>query len=538
MPQIKTSRKLLLPAIATLCICATGGVTYWWLTQRQESSLQNQVSNQIIPQNAIFAASLTTDPAQWQQLRTYGTPETQAILNSQLANLEKEWLNANGYSYQKDIQPWIGKEIVLAYLPSDKPLPGKNLGTQQPMLAVLAIADPIKAQQILSNSSAPKGEERTYKDLKIQQTGNLSTAVLGSYLVASNSPKAIEAAVDTFLGNPSLGKTPGYLTAVSQIKSDRAFAHLYVNLPAATAIASQNSGKKLTEKVRDRQGMVATAILEPETIRFSGVYWLKPNSATPLAVENQANAIPTLLPTDTLMMVSGSNLQSLWQEYLNGAESNPIAPVKPQEIRNGIKSSTGLDLERDLLPSMKAEFSASLIPSNRLENSGVGLVLMVKTSDRSAANQTFSKLDDFVARKYQFKISTTQIGVQSAINWQSELGTVAATRGFLPQDFAFLNLGTPVVAQFAPQPQTKLVDNPLFKLASYSNFSETNGQFFLDLDKTVNAGNLSLPQLVPQQQTFTQAMRAIGLTTRISDRQTYRFELILVPKISSQTIEP
>lgn len=68
-----------------------------------------------IPQDALIAISVSTESAQWQQLQEFGTKQTQAELNKSLTQLRDRFLTANGYNYQQDIQPWIGKEVTIAF---------------------------------------------------------------------------------------------------------------------------------------------------------------------------------------------------------------------------------------------------------------------------------------------------------------------------------------------------------------------------------------------------------------------------------------
>lgn len=108
---------------AGLLIC--GGIAaYWIFSQGQTSSRDLPVGANIIPQDALFAVSLTTDSQQWQKLREFGTKATQAELDKNLVQLHHYLQSAtgdrffanNGYNFQKDIQPWVGNEVTIAVL--------------------------------------------------------------------------------------------------------------------------------------------------------------------------------------------------------------------------------------------------------------------------------------------------------------------------------------------------------------------------------------------------------------------------------------
>ncbi|MBW4577931.1 MAG: DUF3352 domain-containing protein [Aphanothece sp. CMT-3BRIN-NPC111] len=557
----KTSLPLILGAAVLLI--AGGAVAYWLFVQRQEVVGEVPIGAQLIPQDALLAVSMSTEPEQWQQLREYGTPETQAILDKQLATLRDTFLTANGYNYQQDIQPWLGKEVTIATLASrtstatsnpTKSAPGGAVPlAQHPTIMVLPIEDPLKAQQLLSkpkSPSSPKFVERTYKGIQIRETRtaksqNLSTTVLGRSLVVTTDPKATERAIDTYKGEPSLAATPGYPQALGQIQSAQPFGQLYLNVPVAAATAAASSARALSSEnlaqAQQKQGIAATATLEPEGMSFKGISWFKPNSQKKLIVENNAKNMPSRLPADTLLMMSGGNLQQLWQDYAEGAQSNPLTPIKPENVRAGLKSTTGLDLEQDLLPWMKGEFSLALIPKPPEIPSelGAGVVLMVQASDRDRAEKTFNQLDEVMSKKYQFQVQQTELGGQPIVNWTSQLGGLTATHGWLDGNVAFMTLGAPLAQVVVPKPKATLEDNELFKNAVFADLSPKNGHFFIDVDRTINDGNLALPQFAPQQKTLLAGIRAIKVSAAIRNERSSRFDIfVLLKKVGKPALIP
>lgn len=533
----QTKRKFLFPAVATTSILVTGGVAYWWLTQQQQLLQETAIGGKFIPQNAYFTVSVSTDLAKWDRLQTYGTPETKAILNTQLASLKKRFLTDSGYDYQRDIQPWIGREVLIGYLP----FKNLNRGKEGQFIAVLPIADKLAAQQVLSSKASES--ERTYRGIKINQQGGWTAAVLEDDIIAATSPEGVEIAIDTFLDNSGIGNNSAFVSAVAQVKNEEQFANLYLNIPSLTDLAIARASKSFPQeslvKERRDEGIFSSMTLEPERIKFEGISWLKLNASPPVAVNNKVTAIPNLLPTTTLLLVSGSNAKSLWEDISFWSNISSIAPVRAKDWEQGLKSTTGLSWQSDLLPWITKEFALSLIPKSETDSSTVGLVLMARASDslkgsahsdRAAADRAFSKLDAFVTQKYQLKISQNKVADLPLTTWKSRADNFAATRGFMGQDLAFINLGDDVASQFLPKPQASLVDNPLYRLASDGALTATNGQFYIDLEKTVHPGNLSVPKFIPQQDKFLKAIKAIGLKIGASEEPSYRFELLIVPK--------
>jgi hypothetical protein len=548
--MIKKNKSSLLLTLGAAGLLIGGGVAgYWVLTQHDKLPGNMPVGANIIPQDALLTLSVSTNQAQWQQLREFGTQKTQAELDKNLVQWRDRLLTSNGYNYQQDIAPWVGKEVTMAVLspqsntptPNSIPNPPAAAIKQQSFMMVLPIDNLVRAKQLLEKPKPLKqGKwiERTYKGVEIEQmqgvpAQNYSATILdGRYLVVTDNPKATERAIDTYKNGATLAATAGYKEAMGKIQASEPFAKLYVNIPAAARVAAFDAAKPISPQAlaqfQENQGLATTMNLEPEGIRFKSISWLKPNSAQKYVVENKAGRMQSLLPAQTLMMLSGGNLQRLWQEYAQGA-SNPLAPMPPDNFRAGVQSLTGLDWNQDLLGWMNGEFSLSLIPSTPKggspENFALSLVLMVQTSDRSRAEKSFQKLDQVMSRRYQFQVQQAQVRGQRVVNWIAPYGTLSASHGWLDGDVAFLTLGAPVAEQIIPKPQTTLASTEQFQKTVPSELSPNNGQFFVDMAAAVKT--FPLAQLSPEQQIWIEAMRSIGLTTAVSDERSIRYDIFV-----------
>ncbi|HBB31477.1 MAG TPA: hypothetical protein DC064_06690, partial [Cyanobacteria bacterium UBA9273] len=242
-----------------------------------------------------------------------------------------------------------------------------------------------------------------------------------------------------------------------------------------------------------RQGVATTVTLEPEGIRFQSVSWLKPKSERKYKVKNTANRLPRQLPANTLLALSGGNLAQLWQDYVQGAASNPLAPNFPANVSAGLQATLGLDLEEDLLPLMGSEFAVALIPASEdmlklpenlqpLPTLGAGVVLMFLSSDRSRTEKIFQHLDNVMETRYQFLVEKTQLNGQPVVNWTSPLAGVSATHGWLEGNIAFLTLGAPIASAIVPQPPATLIQTSLFQQVVPDRINPRNGMFFLDIE--------------------------------------------------------
>ncbi|MBC1218708.1 DUF3352 domain-containing protein [Nostoc sp. UCD121] len=570
VPMKKNKKpSLVLTLSAAGLLIGAGSVAYWLLSQRQISSSDLLVGANIIPGDALFAVSLTTDPQQWQKLREFGTRETQAELDRNLVELRDRFLTNNGYDFQKDIAPWVGNDVTIAILApatASKAVP-KPVTTnedaasdQQSMVMVLPVKNPEIAKNIWAQPKTLKqGKwiDRIYQGIAIKQsegqTGeNLSAALLdGRFLVITDSPKATERAIDAYKNQTSLATTGGFAENFPKISNYQRFGQFYVNVPTAAKIAAASPNRPLPAQVlaqlQNNQGLAGTMTLETEGIRFKGVSWLNPNSQRVLAVENKAGKMQSRVPAETLMMLSGGNLQRLWGDYVLTSQRNPLSPIAPEQLRGGIKSLTTLDLDKDLLSWMKGEFSLSVIPNTPKEGSSndfrAGLVFMVQASNaggkslRNSAEASIKQLDDVMRNQYQFQVQPAKVAGQPVVNWVSPYGTLTATHGWLDGDVAFLVVGAPITDKIVPKPNNTLASTIPFQQTVPTEPNPTNGQFFLDVERTVN--NFPLPTLIPNQQTLLAATRSIGMTSAVSDNRSNLYDIfIALKKVSNTTSLP
>ncbi|MEH2200917.1 DUF3352 domain-containing protein [Nostoc sp.] len=559
----KKKPSLVLTLSAAGLLIGAGTVGYWLLSQRQISSGDLLVGANIIPGDALFAVSLTTDPQQWQKLRQFGTKETQAELDKNLVELRDRFLTNNGYDFQKDIAPWVGNDVTIAILApataskaAPKPVTTNEdaASDQQSMVMVLPVKNPEIAKNILAQPKTLKqGKwiDRIYQGIAIKQSEgqageNFSAALLdGRFLVITDSPKATERAIDAYKNQTSLATTGGFAENFPKIANDQRFGQFYVNVPTAAKIAAASPNRPLPAQVlaqlQNNQGLAGTMTLEAEGIRFKGVSWLNPNSQRVLAVENKAGKMQSRVPAETLMMLSGGNLQRLWGDYVLTSQGNPLSPIAPEQLRGGIKSLTTLDLDKDLLSWMKGEFSLSVIPSTPKEGSPdnfrSGLVFMVQGSDRNSAEASIKQLDDVMRNQYQFQVQSAKVAGQPVVNWVSPYGTLTATHGWLDGDVAFLVVGAPITDKIVPKPNNTLASTIPFQQTVPTEPNPTNGQFFLDVERTVK--NFPLPTLISNQQTLLDATRSIGMTSAVSDSRSNLYDIfIALKKVSNTTPLP
>ena len=510
------------------------------------SKLDTSNGVNLLPSDTLLSISISTEPERWQKFTEFGIPTSRAVFEKQLTKFQTDFLTSYGYDYRRDIQPWIGKQILIGYLNNPGATPSKpaqlKIPTQQ-TIAILPIADRGAAQKVAQQHQTPIDAnlvETSYKGIVIREfrlkAGTMAIAILDNFMVISTDRAGLQRVIDTQQNGKSLLTVPGYTKALTEIEIDRPFARIYANIPVATAVAATNSPQTLAADklatAQIQQGIAANATLETEGIAWKGISWLKPTTKQKLVVENQGQNFAANLPANTLVMLSGGNLQRLWQDYVRSADTNPLAPFQPQDLVKNLTSLTGLELESEILNWSKGAFGVAMIPKpDKIDTEfGAGLVMLQQSNDRSAADKAFAKLDTTMSQKQAFKIANIKLGGKDVINWTSPLSGTAATHGWLDGNLAFLTLGAPVASTLIPQPQQRLSDTPLFQQSTRSSLTPHNGQLFIDIDRTINAGNLPLPYLSPEVAAGFKAVSSLGITSAILDESSNRFDLFVALK--------
>ncbi len=569
-----------LVAVWAAVLLGGGAIAYFNYSQNAPRSL-SPAGTQLIPQTALAAITVTTDELTWTKLQQFGTPDSQEQFSQVLGDWGDRLFSANGYSFRRDIKPWVGDRVTLALIPSrsnttDSLLNGGLAAAAQNLVLVVPIADPIKAKALLDptearadgQSEAAARESRSYKGIQIQsfQSGEdslLEAAVIGTdWLLLSNTADGIEQAIDTHKGRRSLLDDAGYRKAATQIESPqprgRNFAQIYLNIPVATEALAPPEGATNRRKgslipLQGSQGIVATALIESEGIRFQGTSWLLPkNDLAYNELKNEAGEMPGRLPGNTLVTMSGSNLQQFWQSFSEGNTSPPFFP-DAQNLKAGLLTQTGLDIDEDIMPWAAGEFAMALLPpvaakasDSDSSDSGVAtgpanegnlepastpviasapLLMMVQTNDRATAESVWSQIDDVMVSRYRYQVKTTEVSDGSITEWISPFQGVQFSHGWLPGNVTFFAVGDGAAEaifqkqgeQTLPSPAQSLSSTRLFQTLTSAAPTPNNGHFYINLAE-VNAqgGVFPLPQIPSEG--VTSAIQAIGLTSTVRDR--------------------
>ncbi len=542
----KKKKPSLLLTFSAVAVLITGGIAaVWFFTQGKPLGRSLPTGATVIPQDAVFTVSLTTDVQQWDSLREFGTKQLQTELDRNLIALRDRFLSRYGFDFQQHVQPWVGDGVTFAVLAPQKSPEGSSPSTNdtainpQPLLVVLPIKNPQAGGKILTQMqtvSAKTWRDRTYGNVTIKEATNengeeLVIAIVdgGKHLVMSDESQAINQVIDAQQQQTTINKLPGFADNFTKIASYQPFAQFYLNIPSSAQLIGGLPNRQLPAQVlgqlQNNQGLVATVSVEPEGIRLKAASWLKPNSRRTLAVENNAATMAKRVPAQTMMLWSGSNLRRLWTDYVATSKGNSLAPINPEQLRKDFKSLTNLELEQDFLSWMGGEFALSIVPASSNNDFRAALLFMVQVRDRPKAEAAMKKLDEAMSTQYQLKIEKTTVTNQELTRWFSPFGTLTASHGWMDNNVKFITMGAPITDIILPATPNPLAQTSLYQMAVPSPFNPGNSNFFLDVERL--AKNFPLPLLFPYQQSLLAATSTIGISTSINDNHSIQYEALI-----------
>jgi len=533
----------------------------------------------VVPAEAVLTLSVTTEASQWQRMRALGNAASRAQMDQQLVQWRDRLLAQRGLNYAQDIQPWVGSEITLAVLPLRQPTPPTAepevspegapeaeaetpdnaeepaaanpllpeltddiWDPQQPLpvVAILPIANGAQAQESLTAATADRPTtERDYEGFSIREINGegdqdlAATVINNEFVVVSRDGATLERVIDAYQAGEVLLDVANYRDAIADVSSGSSFLRFYLNGEASRQVVADNTLRPsplvALSPLQRNQGIVGSLTPESEGLRIQGVSWLPEATDLRYATTNRAGALPNLLPTQTLLLLSTDNLTQFWESYQQNSSLNPANPLTPSTFEQGINSLTGLDLAADLLAWMDGEFAGSLVSiTNPGAEPQVGFVLAAQTSDRPAAEASFAKLDTVMGDRYRFQVTKADIEGTPVTTWVSPFGSLTLTHGWLENDTAILVVGAETLKTLIPKPQDTLADNLGFQATQPSPLGAHNGHFFVDLEELRQLGGaVPLPTLPDRSGALVGAVRQLGITTAIRGDRSTRFDLRL-----------
>lgn len=550
----KSKSKFLIPAVGAASVVIVGGLAaYMYLKQGPAGDISGALeSAKIVPNEAIMATYISTEPTVWAKLQQFDTTAAEKLLAKSLNNL-----NQGSLSYEQDLKPWVGS-IMIALLP-ENPVKGvqnppQSVQHQNNILMVVGIKDKLSAVNFANKIKSQKSvttPETEYKGEKIAEstdnnTFRYSTILNNSYLVLSPEKQAIEHAIDAYKGEPSFASKEGVKRLLTTgVNVENPLAQIYVpdyasmvqNLSGTNTNATHLLSPQTLAQSKQLKSIVAGVGVDQLGIRVKAIANLDPQLVT-YQPQNSTSQVVSQLPSDTIALINGQGISSWWPTFVEQSKNNPEFNQALQQIREQLKS-VNIDLDQEVFGWMNGEFAAAAIPSNQgvLAPIGFGGALVFHTSDHQTAENTLTKLDN-LAKKQLFSIAQTNIGGKNITEWQIPQQGALLAHGWLDQDTVFVAIGGPVAGAIA-QPQGQSLENSEnFKAVTSSLEKPNGGYLYLDMDKTMSLlGRFAAPQqqsLSPETTAILNSIQSLGVTTTSLDKSTSQMEMLMSLKPKSR----
>ncbi|NJL83655.1 MAG: DUF3352 domain-containing protein [Chloroflexaceae bacterium] len=188
-----------------LAILVGTGAFVWWRWRRQE--LTPLAAAQMIPDDALLSAHLSSDPKHWAKLEEFGTVEARQLIKDNFQALSAQFSEETQLTYAGDIQPWLGN-VAIALIPASDSGPSSLLG-------IVDIKNQLKALEFLKKlQNQGQVQQRDIEDYQgvgitelVDDRGSkFYTAILDNRLIVAGELTAVQGAIGAAKNEPSLAE--------------------------------------------------------------------------------------------------------------------------------------------------------------------------------------------------------------------------------------------------------------------------------------------------------------------------------------------
>ncbi|OIP73288.1 MAG: hypothetical protein AUK48_10250 [Oscillatoriales cyanobacterium CG2_30_44_21] len=567
----------LLPIIGGAAVVIAGGVGAYLFFNKAGGIIPTATSTAgtltVVPQQSLMAVSISTDDGALSKIEQFLSPETKKLYDKAISEGRKN-LSTGDLDYDKDVKPWIGKNVSIAILPSAKAasrnhksiaianryvpmvnpardnslqfVQTKSKAETVPNLLIVAeVKDKAAAEKFLTEKlktkAGGKEAQTEYKGVKITQYGEGATSsytsMVGDYLIITPQAQTTQKAIDTFKGEASLAGA----SQADDLKIQNPVAQVYIpNFGesivqlAALSPDTQTIPPESLEQIKQIKSVNMGFGIDDAGIRFKALGKFDP--AVISALKNSPNKITGQIPSQAFTVTTGFNIKNAWEQFVKNSEKNPEIKKGIDEARTQVKSSPfALDLDKDIFGWMDGEYAFATIstkPEGILaQTQGLAPLLMFQTSNRAGGESLLKKLDDFVS-KNGGQVSKKDVSGVAVTEW-SVPGAPGAivSHGWNQNDTLFIT-ASPVVALFVPKPAAAIDGDATFKAVISTLPTNNVGYFYLDADRTWSIVQTFLPPVEREKtpadvKALIASVRGLAVTAAYPSQDTAEVEAIL-----------
>ncbi|MCC5637477.1 DUF3352 domain-containing protein [Nostoc sp. CHAB 5844] len=375
-------------------------------------------------------------------------------------------------------------------LPQSKPIPKlKQVGSQRKLN--LAAVPPIL------------GNPDWFK----KQRG-IAIATLPGYIVTGITAKPIEQIIDASQGNTTLAQNTQFQETIKHPQYAKSLFSIYENLVTVVPLINDitkdpslpfpiiGSDELNLDQLKNFSTANGFVTVEPEGLRFQiTAYRQTPQSEKNAFQSEKPEAILSRLPAATYSAATGRNLNQKWLLLTEAFSTKPKLKEYLTQLRSFVRSSTKLDLEKDILNWMNGDYAFFLFPSKggllgSIPNLNLGIGMAVETNNRAAAETTLKKLDEFITSfsTGEVVVNTHNIQGQTVTSWDvgSEASQSLLAYNWTDENTVVITTGFGAIKDLVPQPYIALPSTYNFQTATNSLPRPNYGYFYLNGGSTLS----------------------------------------------------
>jgi hypothetical protein len=342
----------------------------------------------------------------------------------------------------------------------------------------------------------------------------LTFAVIPGYIVAGNSTQPIEQLIDSSSTKvATLAQNPDYQKNREHPQANKALLSMYQNpgtfFPLFKDLAKDISNDPEipipipnidaitidVEQFKQISSIHSYLTLQPEGLRFQiNSYSQKPISKEVQSLTSNQETILSKIPGITYSAFTGRNFNQQWQLVVNAFSTKKELKDGLENFRNGVRTTTGLDLDKDILSWMDGEYALFLYPTKSgflktvSPNHNMGLALAIQTTNRSAAEKALQKLEKLLK---DFGVGAVQVSNRNlngkAITSVDLPGSPSLLAySWVDEKTLILTSGYGTMNDPVPQPRTTLASNYNFAKATGTLPRPNQGYFYMNTGSTLS----------------------------------------------------
>ena len=496
----------------------------------------------VIPKEAIVTSFISAEPQNWSHLQQLGLPETERLIEKNIANLQQEFSDSTEVDYQEDLQPWIGG-LMIALLPEQSSTQkGGNV------LIVIGIKNKLKALTFIKNvhnKNKEDWQERKYQGITITEVKNkneriISSSLLGNKLVISNDRQTLEKAIDAYKEKTSLASKSSAKEVLSQkltIKNPVAQVYFTDFNYLIEQMAKEDISAATLAELQQLESVIMGIGLQKEGLHLQSITNLKieSNNSNFSATDNK---ILAKLPTNSIAALNGQNLNQIWSTAIKPIEADKDLRRVLDMGRLSFRYGTGLDLDEDFFSWMDGEFAFSLITTKNkiIPGLGIGLesLIILETSNPQKAKATLAQLEKSLQSHVGIYSQQKKIANKQTITeWLLPRSNFPLAYGWVDKNCLVFTIGKSGFEFINNSAGNSLERSDEFQAIARKLPNNNFGYFYLDMNQIVPIIN-RLPadstDISPEAMSVLNSLVGIGATATMPDKSTSQLDVLILFK--------